>query len=99
MSSLRRMSLSRLVALAAASSAVVAACATIIVGGALAGDPSPPPPKPLARALHDALTAPPVEGVTAKISFTNHLVGSASIGGGGPLLSGASGRLWAAPDG
>jgi outer membrane lipoprotein-sorting protein len=53
--------------------------------------------------VHDALAAPPVDGVTARISFTNHLLGSEALGGlgggGSPLLSGASGRLWATNDG
>ena len=32
-----------------------------------------PPPKPLAQAVHGALAAPPGDGVTARIAFTNHL--------------------------
>jgi outer membrane lipoprotein-sorting protein len=59
-----------------------------------------PPAKPLSSAVHDALAAPPVQGVTARISFTNRLIESSSIQGGStPLLSGASGRLWASNDG
>jgi outer membrane lipoprotein-sorting protein len=53
-----------------------------------------PPPKPLAVAAHDALAAPPPDGVTARISFTNHLISSSSIEGSDPILTGASGRLW-----
>jgi outer membrane lipoprotein-sorting protein len=67
-----------------------------------------PPPKPLANAIHDALAGPAVEGVSADISYSNHLLEGASIAsgdgqGGGiassPLLNGASGRLWATHDG
>ena len=50
-------------------------------------------------AIHDALTAPKVQGVTARIQFTNHLINSSDVQGGSPLLSGASGRLWASSDG
>jgi hypothetical protein len=68
-----------------------------------------PPAKPLAQAVHDALAAPRVDGVSARITLTNHLLEGASLasGGGGeasslgasPLLSGASGRLWIGPEG
>ncbi len=68
-----------------------------------------PPAKPLADAVHEALTAPPVEGVSARIQLTDHLLEGASLAGGSggtagqlsssPLLSGASGRLWIAQDG
>jgi hypothetical protein len=55
-----------------------------------------PPARPLAVALHQAATAGPVAGVTARIAFTDHLLPSGSLGGtSSPLLSGASGRLWA----
>jgi len=58
-----------------------------------------PDPKPLPVAVHEALNAPPVSGVTARVEFTNHLVSSSTIQGSDPLLSGASGRLWADPAG
>lgn len=68
-----------------------------------------PPPKPLAEAVHDALSAPKVEGVSARIQLTNHLLEGANLAssGGGeasqlsssPLISGASGRLWIGSDG
>ena len=76
-----------------------------IVGGVAAarqntGSGSPPPPKALPTAIHDALTATPVAGVTARIRFTNHLVASGALpGSGSPLLNGATGRLWASKDG
>ena len=70
-----------------------------VVGGGTAiaaagGDGPTPPPKPLAVAIHDAATAPPVDGITANIKFTNHLIDASSFQGSDPLLSGATGRLW-----
>ena len=53
-----------------------------------------PPPKPLAQAIHDAAAAPAVDGITAKIKFTNHLIDGSSLQGSDPILSGATGRLW-----
>lgn len=73
------------------------------------GSAPTPPAKPLAQALHDALGSGPVEGVSARVTFTNHLIEGASLAGGGigpasglaasPLLNGGSGRLWIARDG
>ncbi len=60
---------------------------------------SKPAPKPLAQAVHDALSAPQVPGVSARIKFTNHLIDSTAVPGATPLVSGASGRLWASADG
>jgi hypothetical protein len=37
-------------------------------------------------------------GVTARITFTNKLVDSASLQGSDPLLTGGTGRLWASKD-
>jgi hypothetical protein len=66
-----------------------------------------PAPKPLAQAVHDALSAQTVEGVSARIQLTNHLLEGANLANDGPsggsstsqltsnpLLTGASGRLW-----
>jgi outer membrane lipoprotein-sorting protein len=57
-------------------------------------DPQPPPAKGLAEAIHDAIVAPPVQGVTARIEFKNDLVDAGAFEGVSPLISGASGRLW-----
>jgi outer membrane lipoprotein-sorting protein len=102
---LRRLPLSRLVLLVALVVALGASATAI----AFALDSGPtPPPKPLAQAVHDALGATPVEGVSASVKLTDHLLeGSELASGGGeagqlsksPLLSGASGRLWIAKDG
>jgi outer membrane lipoprotein-sorting protein len=58
-----------------------------------------PPAKPLASAVHDALAAPTVPGITARVQFTNHLIDAASLQGSDPLLQGGSGRLWLSSDG
>jgi outer membrane lipoprotein-sorting protein len=72
------------------------------------GSGSKPPARPLAQAIHDALTAPAVEGVSANIKLTNNLIEGASLASGSsqgsevassPLLTGGSGRLWIAKDG
>ncbi|MGH2948738.1 MAG: LolA family protein [Solirubrobacteraceae bacterium] len=81
--------------------AIVAAVAALAAGGgiaqaALSGSNDTPPPKPLDRAVHDALTAPDVQGVTARIEFTNDLLPAGSLpeGAVSPLAAGAEGRLW-----
>jgi outer membrane lipoprotein-sorting protein len=101
----RRLPLSRLLLVCALVVALGASATAIAF--ALGSGPTPPP-KPLAEAVHDALTAAPVEGVSASVKLTDHLLeGSELASGGGeagqlsqsPLLSGASGRLWIAKDG
>jgi outer membrane lipoprotein-sorting protein len=94
---LRRISTRRLLALAAVVAAL-AAGTTAIALAATGGGPTPPP-EPLANAVHDALSAPRVQGVSARVQFTDHLIGESAIQGSDPLLAGASGRLWASPDG
>jgi len=95
---LRRISTRRLLALCASVVAAAVGGAAIAIA-ATAGGPVPAP-KPLAQAIHDALTAPAVDGVSARISFTNHLIDRSSLGeGADALLTGASGRLWASRDG
>jgi hypothetical protein len=91
MSLLRTLPTGRLVALLFAVAAI-AAGGTAIDLGAVGGGPVPPA-KPLARAVHDAIAAPEVNGITARITFTNKLIDSSSLEGGGPLLKGAKGRL------
>jgi outer membrane lipoprotein-sorting protein len=95
---LRTISSRRLAAIVAAV-AVLAATAGI-AQAALGGDPKPEP-KALDRAIVDAVNAPAPVGVSARIRFTNHLIPSGAMpgGGSGPLLAGAEGRLWAAGDG
>jgi outer membrane lipoprotein-sorting protein len=97
MTFLRRISTLRLLAIGAALVVLVAATAAIAIA-ATGGGPTPPP-KPLATAVHDALTGPKVEGVSARIQFSDNLIGESVIEGSDPLLGGASGRLWASADG
>jgi outer membrane lipoprotein-sorting protein len=51
----------------------------------------------LANAVHDALTAPTVPGISADVHFTNNLIDASSLEGKDPILAGATGRLWASP--
>lgn len=107
MNILRRLPLSRL---------LLVCVLVAVLGGSLAalalalGSGPTPPPKPLAQAVHDALAAAPVEGVSANVKLTDNLLEGASLASGGsggeagqlsqsPLLSGASGRLWISKDG
>jgi outer membrane lipoprotein-sorting protein len=94
---LRRISTRRLLALSAATVALGAG-ATAIAMAASGGGPTPPA-EPLPVAVHDAVTAPTVQGVSARIQFTNHLISGSDVQGADPILSGASGRLWATSDG
>jgi hypothetical protein len=92
---LRTVSTRRLVALCLSAVAIAVGGTAIAI--AAAGSGPTPPPKPLARAVHDGLTAPQVQGITARVKFTNHLIDSSGIHGANPLLTGADGRLWLAP--
>ncbi len=96
---LRRISTRKLLALSAV--VLIAALATTAVAMAMAGAGPKPASKSLPEAVHDALTAPSVPGLSARVQFTNHLVDASNFGGQGsdPFLSGASGRLWASPEG
>ena len=84
---------------------VAAVAALAITGGiaqaALSGSATAPPPKPLDLAVLDALRAPDIAGVSARVTFTNGLLpgGSMPNGGVSPLAAGAEGRLWVAGDG
>ncbi|HET7050985.1 MAG TPA: hypothetical protein VFI54_22145 [Solirubrobacteraceae bacterium] len=94
---LRTVSTRRLLATIAGVVAVIAAGTAIAV--AASGSGPKPRPESLARAVHGALTAPEVQGISARISFTNHLIGSTNLQGSDPILSGATGRLWISNDG
>ena len=110
MNVLRRLPLSRLLLLCVLVIAIgisATALASALSGGAT------PPAKPLAQAVHDALGSAPIEGVSANVSLTDHLLEGSSLasaaGSGGaagaaglasnPVLTGGSGRLWIAKDG
>src|ERR1700744_4815727 len=86
--------------------ATIAGTLAVIAGGtaiAVAATSSGPVPKaqPLASAVHQALWAPKLTGISANISLTNNLIDSSDFTGqsGDPILQGASGRLWLADDG
>lgn len=93
MSYLRTVSTRRLLVLCAA--VLLGAGAVTAIALAATGAGTKPPPKPLAQAVENALRAPPIKGVTARISFTNRLVDSGTLRGADPILTGATGRLWA----
>jgi outer membrane lipoprotein-sorting protein len=96
MNLLRRLPTSRLIALIAAVGLIAAGGTAVAV--AVTSSAPKPPAKALPVAIHDALGAPAVKGVTADISFTNKLIDDSSIQGGNALLKGATGRLWATKD-
>jgi outer membrane lipoprotein-sorting protein len=107
---LRRLPLSRLLLLGALI--IVIGVSITAIASAVDSGPTPPA-KPLAQAVHDTLAGAQgtkIEGVSANIQLTDHLLEGASLatggaggGGGGltssPLITGASGRLWIAKDG
>ena len=94
---LRRISTRRLLAIC--TGVVTEGIATAALALATTGGGPTPPPKGLPAAIHDALAAPPVQGISARVQFTNDLIASSSVQGSDPLLTGGSGRLWASPDG
>jgi outer membrane lipoprotein-sorting protein len=99
---LRRLPLSRLLLLCTTVVAVAVLCTAL--ASALGGDPKPAP-KPLAQAVHDALSAPKPQGFSAHVKLVNHLIEGASLqgqegnGGSSPLLGDAEGRVWISADG
>jgi outer membrane lipoprotein-sorting protein len=94
MSFLRTVSTRRLLALLAGVVLAIGGCTAIAV--AAGGSGPVPPHKPLAQAIHSALGAPPVKGISARVTFTNHLIDSSDIQGADPILKGGSGRVWVA---
>jgi outer membrane lipoprotein-sorting protein len=103
---LRRLPLSRLLLVCGL---VIAFGASVTALALALGTGPKPPAKPLPDAVHQALLAPPVAGVTARIQLTDHLLEGANLASGSgesagqlssnPLLNGGSGRLWIAKDG
>lgn len=67
--------------------------------GADGGDDRPPA-KPLAEAIASSLDGQEIDGLSARVTFTNEMLESAGIVEGvDPLMGGGSGRLWASNDG
>jgi outer membrane lipoprotein-sorting protein len=99
MNRLRHLSRHRLYAVAA-TVALLAASAGL-AQAALKGSDHKPPAKPLSAAVLDALRAPKLEGISARIHFTNSLLpgGTLPPGVSSPLAAGADGRLWLTADG
>lgn len=92
---LRTASTRRLLAAVAGLLVAIAAGSAIAIAATSAG---PKPPRTtLPRAIHRALTGPTVAGITAHVTFTNHLIDSGDLQGTSPLLSGSAGRLWLSP--
>lgn len=92
---LRTASRRTLLSAVAAVLALAAGCTAIAVA---AGSGGPVPPRrPLAVAIHRALSAPAVTGLTARITFTDNLISSSELQGSDPLLGGGQGRLWLDP--
>lgn len=87
--------------LATIAGVVLAIAAGTAIAVAAAGSGPVPPKTTLARAIHNAVAAPRVQGISARISFTNHLIDASDFQGGpsDPILSGATGRLWISNDG
>jgi outer membrane lipoprotein-sorting protein len=97
---LRTISTRRLYGLVAV--VVLVAASAGIAQAALRGAADPPAPKALDRAVLDALRAPKVDGVSARVTFTNGLLPGGSLpegSGASPFAAGAEGRVWLASDG
>ena len=81
--------------------AIIAGVVLAIAGGTAiavaAGGGALPPRESLAKALHQAASAPSVNGIYARIRFTDNLIPSTNIQGSDPILTGATGRLWLSP--
>jgi len=90
----RKLLLAAITALALAAGGAFAIAATEDTGPT-------PPAKPLNQAVRDALRAPKIQGVTARVEFTNNLLDAGAVPSGtrGPLIDGAQGRVWVARDG
>jgi outer membrane lipoprotein-sorting protein len=84
--------------------AIIAGVIIAVVGGtaiavAASNGGAKPPQESLATALHQAASAPTVNGISARIQFTNNLIDSSDLQGTDPILNGASGRLWISNNG
>lgn len=95
---LRRLPLSRLLLLCGLVLAIGVSATALALA---VGSGPTPAPRPLAQAVHDALAAPAVQGVSAEVTLTNRLLEGANLAGGeheglasDPLVNGGTGRLW-----
>ena len=89
--------------LLAVAAALLAVGGTTIAIAASGGPGRVPAGKPLPSAIHQGLAASEPAGITARIQLTNRLLPNGALlgqaGATSALISGASGRLWARPDG
>lgn len=89
---LRTVSTRRL--LAGLTALIIVAVGGSAIAVAAAGNGPVPKKRSLASAIHRALGAKAVNGLSAHVTFTNNLIGSNNVQGSDPLLNGAPGRLW-----
>jgi hypothetical protein len=79
--------------------AAVMVAALVVTALALARNSHHTPPgRPLAVAVHDALTAPPVAGLSARFVLTEHLLPGSSTAFSASPLAGATGSVWVSGD-
>jgi len=94
---LRTVSTRRLLAMVAGL--LIAAVGGTTIALAAIGNGPVPRPTSLANAIHEALSAKAPAGISARINFTDNLIGATELEGvSDPLLTGASGRLWLTGD-
>jgi hypothetical protein len=70
----------------------------IAAGAAIGGGGQAPPARPLSQAIHDSLTGPKLDGVTAHVRLTSNLFSGMTTEASSALLKGGSGRLWLGKD-
>ncbi len=92
---LRTVSTQRLLALIAGLVIAIAGGTAIAV--AAAGKGPVPRAESLAKAVRGVLATHSIPGISARVTFTNHLIDASNIQGSDPILQGASGRLWFSP--
>jgi len=92
---LRTVSTRRLLAMIAGLVVAIAGGTAIAV--AASGNGPVPRDESLAKAVRGVLGTRNVPGISARITFTNHLIDASNIQGRDPILQGASGRVWLSP--
>jgi outer membrane lipoprotein-sorting protein len=97
MSRLRTISTRRLLTALGTTVAVMLAVTALAIA-ATAGGPVPPATS-LPAAIHQVLSAPAPAGLSGQITFTDNLLSGANLDGyTSPLITGATGRIWADAD-
>lgn len=99
MSSFIRQASTRTIAAVSAGLVALLVAGAVVAVGANGGGQKPPS-RPLAQAVASSLDGPAIEGVSARVKFTNSMLGAVGTPeGGDPLVGGGTGRLWASKDG